>query len=196
MTTTRDSAAAKARHVLGLADDVALDPWPDTSLEGDAVSGGFAFRLDDLAAIIGYDGGYQTAMLDETGETMDTLITGWLVEQRHRKGVPEPDVASAAPTHACPICGRPTPHQEHYPRAVCADCQARAADSTGRTIVAYNESMSGGLIVFYAESPSGPQSEIAAEVMDSGRCFVDGHPCTIREARFGGVVVEAYLPAD
>jgi hypothetical protein len=184
MTMTRDEAAAKARLVL----DAEVEPHADAELEGDPLCGGYAFVAGDLGAIIGFHGGYQTSLLEASGETIETLIIGWLAEQRHHHGVAPEE--PALPTHPCPICGTPTVHQDRYPASVCADCQARAADSTARRVVAYNEGLFGGLIVFYAESPRGPQSEIAGEVLESGRCFIDGIECTIGEARFGGVVVE------
>lgn len=189
MTTTRDEAAAKARHVLG-TDHV--EPHVDAELEGDLVCGGFAFVAGDVGAIIGHDGGYQTSMLELQGETIETLVIGWLAEQRHRHDVAATSTppGRTLPTHACPVCGTPTPHEDRYPASVCADCRERAADAAGRRVVGYNEGMSGGLIVFYAESPSGPQSEIAGEVMETGLCFIDGIVCTIAEARFGGVVIE------
>jgi hypothetical protein len=192
MTLTRGEAAAKARNVLG-SDVVA---FPHAELEGDAVCGGFAFDGGDRAAIIGYDGGYQTSMTELSGETLETLITGWLVEQRHRHGTPAaaapaaPASAAPADTHPCPICGRPTPHRDRYPTAVCADCAARITDADGRAVVAFNEGFGGGLIVFYADSPTGAQSEIAGDVLDTRRCFVDGIECSIVEGRFGGVVVQ------
>lgn len=183
MTITRGEAAARARQVLGA--DV-VDPHPDPELEGDTLCGGFAFVAGDSAAIIGYRGGYQTSLLEASGETVETLILGWLVEQRHEYGVQEPVV----PTHPCPISGTPTAHEDRYPRSVCADCRDRAGDRDGRRVVAYNEGLSGGLIVFYAESPTGPQTEIAGEVLETRHCFVDGIECTIEEGRFGGVVVQ------
>lgn len=188
MTLTIEEAAAKARHVLG----VDAEPYPHAELEADLVCGGFAFDGGDRAAIIGYDGGYQTSMTELAGETIDMLVAGWLVEQRHRHGAvaPAPSAAPATPTHPCPLCGRPTGHQDRYPRSVCADCFARIADAAGRRIVAFNEGISGGLIVFYADSPTGAQSEIAGDVLESGRCWIDGIECTIGEARFGGVVVQ------
>jgi hypothetical protein len=73
---------------------------------------------------------------------------------------------------------------------VCSACRDRATDRDGRRIVGYHEGMAGGLIVFYAESPGGPQSEIAGEVLETGRCWIDGIACTIEGARFGGVVVQ------
>ncbi|MCW2841304.1 MAG: hypothetical protein JWR55_2787 [Aeromicrobium sp.] len=189
MTTTRDEAVAKARVVLG-ADDV--EPYSDADLEGDELCGGYAFVAGDRGAIIGFHGGYRTSLLEESGETIETLVIGWLAEQRHFHGV-EPE-EPAFLTHPCPICGTPTVHQDRYPASVCAQCQARASDRDGRRIVGYNEGMFGGLIVFYAESPGGPQSEIAGEVLETGRCWIDGIECTIAEARFGGVVVQRLAP--
>lgn len=193
MTITREDAAAKARGLLGTD----VTPFVDEALEGDPVCGGFAFVAGDTGAIIGFQGGYQTSVLEQSGETIETLIAGWLIEQRHHYGVDAPPVASSAASavagsvsHPCPICGSPTAHTDRYPASVCIDCANRAADSAGRRIVGYNEGMSGGLIVFYAETERGPQSELAGEVMDTGRCYIDGIECTIGEARFGGVVIQ------
>lgn len=183
MTMTREEAADKARRVLGVDE---VEPHVDPELEGDTLCGGFAFVAGDAAAIIGHRGGYQTSLLDESGETIETLVIGWLVEQRHEYGVATP----VGPTHPCPICGAPVPHEDRYPAAVCVDCRERTCDRDGRRVVGYNESLAGGLIVFYAESPTGPQSEVAGEVLESGRCWIDGIACSIAEARFGGVVVE------
>lgn len=190
MTTTREAAAARARQVLGVD---AVEPFVDADLEGDPVCGGFAFVAGDSAAVIGFRGGYQTSLLEESGETIETLVLGWLVEQRHAYGLEAPgsEESAPAPTHPCPVCGTPTPHEDRYPRSVCADCRQRTADRDGRLVVGHSEGLSGGLIVFYAESPSGPQTEIAGEVLESGRCWIDGIECTIEEARFGGVVVQA-----
>ncbi|MET0450027.1 MAG: hypothetical protein ABW004_16560 [Aeromicrobium sp.] len=184
MTMTRDEAAAKARELL----DADVEAHVDPELEGDPLCGGFAFVAGDAGAIIGFHGGYQVSMLEASGETIETLVIGWLAEQRHFHDVP--DEKPALPTHPCPICGTPTVHQDRYPASVCADCQSRASDRAGRRVVGFNEGMSGGFIVFYAESLSGPQSEIAGEVLETGRCFIDGIECTMGEARFGGVVVE------
>ena len=71
MTLTREEAAAKARHVL----DTDVEPHPHTELEGDLVCGGFAFDGGDRAAIIGYDGGYQTSMTELAGETILATLT-------------------------------------------------------------------------------------------------------------------------
>lgn len=189
MTLTREAAAAKAAEVLHT--DVV--PFPHAELEGDALCGGYAFDGGDRAAVIGYRGGYQTSMTGPSGETVETLIIGWLAEQRHIYRV-DAAPAAAGSSHACPICGAMTSHTDRYPSSVCVDCAARAADSTGRVIVGYNEGLSGGLIVFYAESDRGPQAEIADEVMNTGRCWIDGIECSIGEARFGGVVIERLSP--
>ncbi|AWB91563.1 hypothetical protein [Aeromicrobium chenweiae] len=187
MTLTRETAAAKARELL----HVDVTPHPHEELESDLVCGGFAFDGGDRAAIIGYDGGYQTSMTELSGETVDTLIVGWLAEQRHRHGTDAFAVEPAPPpTHPCPVCGAATFHSDRYPASVCAECQQRATDRDGRRIVGYNEGPFGGLVVFYAESPSGTQSEIAGDVLETGRCWIDGIECTIDEARFGGVVIQ------
>lgn len=89
-------------------------------------------------------------------------------------------------THPCPLCGRPAPHQDRYPRAVCDGCRDRATDSTGRPVVGRNTTLSGGF-----EARFVPGGDVCDEVTRTGRCLVDGHPCAIGEARFGGVVVEA-----
>lgn len=185
MTLTRAEATAKAREVLGTE----VTPFVNAELEGDPVCGGYAFTAGRTAAIIGFHGGYQTSMLELTGETIETLIAGWLIEQRHHHGV-EAASSSTLPTHPCPICGTPTVHEDRYPSSVCADCQQRAADRDGRRIIGYSEGLPDGLIVFYAESASGPQAEIAGEVLETGRCWIDGIECTIGAARFGGVVVQ------
>ncbi|MCW2831298.1 MAG: hypothetical protein JWP31_1990 [Aeromicrobium sp.] len=93
-------------------------------------------------------------------------------------------------THPCPLDGTPTIHQDRYPRAVCSACQSRAADSSGRPVAGYNDVASGGLMVFYADSPTGAPTDLADEVMASGRCWIGGVPCLMTEARFGGVVVQ------
>jgi hypothetical protein len=75
---------------------------------------------------------------------------------------------------------------DRYPRAVCPDCHDRTTDSTGRRIAGYNTSISGGFEARYVDT-----DEVCPEVTRSERCWVDGRECSIGEARFGGVVVEA-----
>jgi hypothetical protein len=92
-------------------------------------------------------------------------------------------------THPCPLCTRPTPHSDRYPRSLCAECAGRTTDSAGRRVRGYNTSFAGGFEARYL-GPDDAPGEICPEVTTSGRCWVDGHECSIGEARFGGVVVQ------
>ncbi|MEV6562838.1 hypothetical protein AB0M22_44470 [Nocardia sp. NPDC051756] len=94
-------------------------------------------------------------------------------------------------TQACPHCASPTIYTERYPRAVCDDCLSRTTDRAGRQITGYNTSFSGGMIAYTdtidrSDSPG----EECVEVTRTGMCFIDGHPATMQEARFGGIVVQ------
>jgi hypothetical protein len=89
-------------------------------------------------------------------------------------------------THPCPLCGRPAQHMDRYPRSVCHRCRERTVDAGGRRVTGYNTSMGGGFEARYETD-----GEICEPVTREGRCWVDGHECSIGEARFGGVVVEA-----
>jgi hypothetical protein len=99
-------------------------------------------------------------------------------------GPPRPDRGPR--THPCPLCDRPAAHMDRYPRSVCHRCHDRTVDSTGRRVIGYNTSLGGGF-----EARFTADDEPCDEVTRTGRCWVDGHPCSIGEARFGGVVVEA-----
>ncbi len=92
-------------------------------------------------------------------------------------------------THPCPICGLPSIGSKRYPRSVCDTCYPRTVDSSGRRVTGYNTSMSGGFEAAYVGA-DGESEGICQEVTDSGRCWIDGHECTIAEAHFGGVVVQ------
>ena len=96
-------------------------------------------------------------------------------------------------THPCPLCGQPAMHLGRYPRAVCDSCRQRTVDSTGRTVTGYNTHMSGGFEARYV-APDGSTDEVCDEVTRTGRCWVGDHECSIGEARFGGVVVQAREP--
>ncbi len=96
-------------------------------------------------------------------------------------------------TQPCPHCGRPTFYEERYPRAVCQQCGRRTTDRSGRRVTGFNVSMSGGMIAYYADTvdvPDGSGYEECDEVSRTGRCFIDGHPATMQEARFGGIVIQ------
>lgn len=90
-------------------------------------------------------------------------------------------------THPCPLCAAPAMHMARYPRSVCDTCFARAADSHGRRIVGFNTDLSGGFRAHFADA----QEQVCQEVTASNRCWIDGRACSIDEARFGGVVIEA-----
>ncbi len=90
-------------------------------------------------------------------------------------------------THPCPLCGAATLHMARYPRSVCDACRVRAADSAGRRIVGFNTDFSGGFVAHFADA----EEQVCQEVTASNRCWIDGRPCSIDEARFGGVVIEA-----
>ncbi|RMI35721.1 hypothetical protein EBN03_01140 [Nocardia stercoris] len=85
-------------------------------------------------------------------------------------------------------------HAQRYPRAVCDDCRARTTDRAGRRITGYNTSFSGGMIAYYTDTlgePNDPAArEECVEVTRTGLCFIDGVAATMREARFGGIVVQ------
>jgi hypothetical protein len=95
-------------------------------------------------------------------------------------------------THPCPLCGQPSVHSDRYPRSVCDGCGQRAADAEGRLIAGHNTSFSGGFEARY-RTHDGRAGDVCAEVSESGRCWIDGHACSIGEARFGGVVIEALV---
>ncbi len=99
-------------------------------------------------------------------------------------------------TQPCPHCGRPTAYDARYARAVCVHCRSRTTDHTGRRVTGYNVDLSGGMIAYYADSidDSGSPKEEWAEGTRTGVCFIDGRPATMKEARFGGIVVEAQPP--
>jgi hypothetical protein len=51
------------------------------------------------------------------------------------------------------------------------------------------------MIAYYADTlehsdGSGSRQEECVEVSRTGVCFIDGHPATMQEARFGGIVVQ------
>ncbi len=96
-------------------------------------------------------------------------------------------------TQRCPNCRRPTIYHERYLHAVCDHCQSRATDRAGRRIIGFNTGFGGGMIAYYAdtvEHSDGSQREECVETTRTGVCFVDGHPATMQEARFGGIVVQ------
>ena len=86
----------------------------------------------------------------------------------------------------CGICRKLVSAFPRYPRYLCHDCAAKAADSHGRRLLFSNVDFSGGYKASYADT---------GEPYDSHQCFVDGLECRADEARFGGIVIEAVSPA-
>lgn len=83
----------------------------------------------------------------------------------------------------CPICKTTVEAYPRYPKYVCNDCYKRATSITGRKLVFYNVSMSGGYIAYYADNDN-------KEEYKSHDCYIDGIKCRADEARFGGIVIE------
>ena len=88
---------------------------------------------------------------------------------------------------SCPVCGTVSRQLERYPDQVCLWCVAWATDETGRGVLLFNASFSGGLDAQYDD---GTPASAAAR---SGRVLIGGRRYYAQEARFGGIVV---LPAD
>ena len=107
-----------------------------------------------------------------------------------------PPVAGRRYTHRCPVCGRPVRHTYGYPNAVCEHCVERTTDRTGRQVRGYNTHFSGGMIAYYVDQHGQEaQQQECVEVTRTGVCFIDGREAIMREARLGGIVVEA-SPGD
>lgn len=68
-----------------------------------------------------------------------------------------------------------------YPRRVCLECVERAQSVRGRRVR------------FGAEVPFGPivgRYVATGKRYDKDECFIDGVRCRVREAHFGGLVIE------
>lgn len=96
---------------------------------------------------------------------------------------------------ACPVCSKPVKTLERYPRSLCSECSARVTDRSGRPVVFYDiqvlpapnssgVTLLGGFYGYYANT--GLQ-----ETYSSSTCYVDGITCEAKNARFGGIVIEA-----
>ena len=95
----------------------------------------------------------------------------------------------------CPVCSKPVKTLERYPRSLCSQCSARVTDRSGRLVVFYDiqalpapnssgVTLIGGFYGYYANT--GLQ-----EIYPSSTCYVDGITCEAKNARFGGIVIEA-----
>lgn len=84
--------------------------------------------------------------------------------------------------YECPICGVGLPANARYPRYVCQACAALAMDAAGRRVGFGNIDICGGCEGAYQGS---------GEAYDANVCFVAGRRCSVEEARFGGIVIQA-----
>ncbi|MGX1810735.1 hypothetical protein ACWIGI_33870 [Nocardia sp. NPDC055321] len=163
------------------------------------------------AAIAAYDGGFDRVDQPPAHEPLDPATADYaayvLIALRRGGGsdltarnilarndsLLNPPEPNRRYTHPCPHCTAPTPYSERYPRALCDHCYQRITDSTGRRITGYNTSLSGGMIAYYSDTLHGEKDadyEECVETTRTGRCYIDGRPATMREARFGGIVVQ------
>ena len=94
-------------------------------------------------------------------------------------------------THPCPICGLPAHGSPRYTRAVCKSCARKTTDSHGRLVAGYNTSLLGSGFEARFVNADGTAGDVCTEVTESEQCWIEGRPCSIGEARFGGVVVQA-----
>ena len=92
-------------------------------------------------------------------------------------------------SHFCPGCGAPQKPVERYPWYFCSDCRDRLTDGAGRALSFGNMGLSGGLYWAYADGSR--REENVTRVF----CQHPAGPVMVREARFGGVVVQPQAEA-
>ncbi len=86
--------------------------------------------------------------------------------------------------HPCPVCGAPAIGKHWKYTSVCDDCYLKTVCTDGRTVSGYNTGFSGGFEAVHVDDRS-----ICAQVTHDGIVAVDGRPCHMGEAKFGGVFV-------
>ena len=80
----------------------------------------------------------------------------------------------------CPICKNSVPVMERYPNYVCNTCiDTGTFTKTGKPISFRNRSVFGGF-----------ESVIDGNVGVVHECMIQGIPCYVDEARFGGIVIQ------
>lgn len=80
----------------------------------------------------------------------------------------------------CPICKKSVPVMERYPNYVCNTCiDTGTFTTTGKPISFRNQSVFGGF-----------ESVIDGNVGVVHECMIQGIPCYVDEARFGGIVIQ------
>ncbi|WP_067855636.1 hypothetical protein [Nocardia shimofusensis] len=154
-------------------------------------------RIDEMpgrAAIDAQTADYAEYILIVLRHSSNRGLSGRNILARNDFLLHSPD-AGRRYTHPCPHCRRPAIHEERYPRSVCDDCRSRTTDRAGRRVTGFNTHLSGGMIAYYADTldrsdDSGSREEECVEVTRTGMCFIDGHPATMEEGRFGGIVVQ------
>jgi|APCry1669193181_1035450.scaffolds.fasta_scaffold13786_4 hypothetical protein len=80
----------------------------------------------------------------------------------------------------CPFCQAEVERSTRYPDYVCSRCLETATDEKGRRVIFGNADIEGGIKGIYTDTN---------EEYISRSCFIEGHPCTASEARFGGIVI-------
>ena len=90
---------------------------------------------------------------------------------------------------SCPICQNEMFYNPHYPDEVCKSCVGRATDGHGRYVKFYNRNLASGIIGFYADADG-------KEEYEQTTCYVSKQKCKVKEARFGGVVIELITQKD
>lgn len=187
---------SRSRHTNRPFDLATLGPWQQAAVAAVAAGSATVRDLpptarDQLATDRDLD--YAEYLLIKINRTLSRL-------QRHGeaaalRAIAADDLLLAPPsddawTHPCPLCGLPALGSLRYPRSVCDTCYPTTVDSQGRRITGYNTSFGGGFEAAYVGADGAPDG-ICQEVTDSGRCWIGDRECTIGEARFGGVVVQA-----
>lgn len=86
--------------------------------------------------------------------------------------------------HPCPVCGAPAIGKYWQYASVCDDCYPKTVCGDGRTVSGYNTDFSGGFEALHIDDHS-----TCAQVTHDGTVSVDGRPCHMGEAKFGGVFV-------
>ena len=88
-------------------------------------------------------------------------------------------------THSCPACGTTVGlASPRHSGCLCSLCVDLAADSQGRPVELFNQSLSGGVRVLYSGS-----EEVCEEAEASGLVYVRSTPYRLVEGHFGGVLL-------
>ncbi len=86
----------------------------------------------------------------------------------------------------CQICHSNIPYTERYPNSVCEKCASKAKSKKNQQLTFHSTHLNGGFYAEYTESKK-PYEEVNI-------CYIDDIKCWADENRFGGIVIETYLP--